>query len=175
MTRVHLFGSALASLIATAVFGSACGGSVAGVGNVAGDRCSMPGILQCGTSADGKGMGVVLSCPLMSGVGFGSWQAVFHCPPAQPCNEEVGSTSITCGPSGDPLNNAYAIEGTSCAADGNAACTFDATAVLNCMAGTWILGEMCVNGPCQSLAPGGSTPSETCPSYATTGCTVCGG
>jgi hypothetical protein len=175
MTRVRLVGRAFVVLVATAVFAPACGSNVAGAGDVPGDRCGMPGILECGTSSDGKQMGVVLSCPLMAGAGYGSWQMVFQCPPEQPCNEEVGSTSVTCGPAGNPQNDAYAIAGTSCAVDGNAACAFDGSAVLNCLIGMWTVMQSCGTGAnaCHSVGPGASSPNWSCPA-SSTGCVVCG-
>jgi len=156
----------------------------------AGDSCSSPGDLVCGSTT--AGASAVLFCGLASvdggllldgsadaegGVSGGTpvWIDVFACPETQTCQALQGYTSIECGLPGSQFNVPYAIENAPCAAEQSAACTFDQTAVLLCQRGTWQLSKNCGTGVsrCDVVGPGTSGPSWTCPTSEPTYCVVC--
>lgn len=116
------------------------GGAPSNAEPAAGDRCSEEGTLVCGTPSDRSNERAVLSCD------GGSYQQVFECPERQTCYDASSHTAVACGTSS--VNLSYAKSGAPCAAEGAAACSFDAQIVLQCQGGTWIESRHCAPSRC---------------------------
>lgn len=94
-----------------------------------------------------------------------------ECPASQACRTVAGVTSVGCGLPDSVFNVTFAIEGTPCAAERGAACSFDYSLALVCDRGVWQQSHVCGTGVthCDIITPG----HTGCPESAQTGCIGC--
>lgn len=134
-----------------------------GRGAPVGSTCAKNGTLVCGTSETCNERELVLSCE------NNVYRRVWQCPQTQTCQDILGNSSIRCGISNWSIS--YAVQGTPCAAEQAAACSFDQTEVLNCQRGVWELSRNCGTGVarCEHFDPG----EGSCPVTSESGCIGC--
>ncbi|MBX3233434.1 MAG: hypothetical protein KIT84_37680 [Labilithrix sp.] len=133
-------------------------------GVTVGGACTRDGELRCGSGADGKTDGSILSCA------NGAYEKVFACPGLQECRDVATITAVRCGT--DSANVDFAKEGAPCGGEGAAVCSFDRKTVHWCVGGTWVVAQHCPPSDCTkhntggqpftACTNGGITPGDMC-------------